>query len=151
MTRRRQARTVATAIFAAVLLAGCAGPADLDGTAAEKFQARVAEAKQLAARQDFSAALAELGRLESDLDAAAGKGEVSPERHTRIESAISKVRVGLEAAAGPAPAPTTAAPEPPPAEGGPKEEEEDDKGEDDADKGEDDAGKGGNKGKRKDD
>lgn len=144
MTQRRQPGTAAAVILAAVLLAGCAGPADLDGTAAEKFHARVAEAKQLAARQDFSAALAELGRLESDLAAAAGKGEVSPERQARIDSAITKVREGLEAAAEPAPAPTTAAPEAPPVEGDPNGDEEDDKGENDA-------GKGGNKGKRKDD
>lgn len=134
-------------ILAAVLLAGCAGPADLDGTAAQQFQARVAAAKQLAAREDFGAALAELGRLENDLAAAAEKGEVSPERHARIGSAITKVREGLEAAAAPAPAPTAAAPEPPLVDEGAKEEqEEDDKGEK-----EDDADKGGNKGKGKDD
>lgn len=116
MTSRRTRRAIAV-FLAAILLAGCAGAPELDQAAAGNFQSRVATAKQLTAQQDFAGALAELGQLERDVQAAADQGDVSPERRARIESAISKVRADLEAAvvaAEPAPAPATPAPVPSP-------------------------------------
>lgn len=155
MTRHRP-RTVPALFLAAALLAGCAAAPELDEATAGKFQARVASAKQLAADQNFPAALAELDQLSREVREGAEQGAVPPERRSRIESSISKVRTDLEAArsaAQPQPTPTTAAPEPHPGGG---DSEEKDKGEDGGGEGEgeDDGGgegKGGNKGKGKDD
>jgi hypothetical protein len=100
--------TVLGACLGMSLLAGCS-PADLDGAVAGQLQTRVAAAKQLAAAQDFPAALAELQQLNLDVAAAAEQGKVSQDRKTRIEAAISAIRGDLEAAITPAPAPTAPA------------------------------------------
>lgn len=141
----RQARTAMALFLAAVLLAGCAAGPELDEATAGKFQARVASAKQLAADQNFPGALAELDQLSREVGEGAEQGAVSPERRSRIDSSILKVRADLEAAraaAQPKPTPTTAAPEPPPGGGDGEEKDKDDDG---------GGGKEENKGKGKDD
>jgi hypothetical protein len=86
----------------------------------------VAAAKRLAAQQNFPAALAELQQLSEKVRTAEEQGLMSPERKTRIEASISKVRADLETAMAPAePQPATSAPaaEPPDNEG--KDQKED--------------------------
>lgn len=127
--------------LAAALLAGCAAAPQLEEVTAGRFQARVATAKQLAAEQNFPRALAELDELGREVQAAAEQGDVSPERRSRIESTIGKVRADLEAASAavePAPAPTPSIPDLSPG-GGDREDAEED------------GGKDRNKGKGKDD
>ena len=96
------------------LLTSCSGQPDLDGGVAAQLQTRVAEAKQLAAQQDFAGAQAELDQLSQEVATAAGQGRMSEQRQGRIEAAIGTIRSELEAtlapappAPGPAPAPAT--------------------------------------------
>jgi len=97
------------------LLTSCSGQPDLDGGVAAQLQTRVAEAKQLAAQQDFAGAQAELDQLSQEVATAAGRGRMSQQRQSRIEAAIGTIRSELEAtlapaapAPGPAPAPAPA-------------------------------------------
>lgn len=96
------------------LLTSCSGQPDLDGGVAAQLQTRVAEAKQLAAQQDFAGAQAELDQLSQEVATAAGQGRMSQQRQSRIEGAIGTIRNELEAtlapalpAPAPAPAPAT--------------------------------------------
>ncbi len=92
------------------LLTSCSGQPDLDGGVAAQLQTRVAEAKQLAAQQDFAGAQAELDQLSQEVATAAGRGRMSQQRQSRIEAAIGTIRSELEATlapAPPAPAPAT--------------------------------------------
>lgn len=144
----RRTRTVMALFLSVALLAGCAAAPELAETAAGQFQARVATAKQLAGAQDYPGALAELDQLGREVQSAAERGDVSPQRRARIESSISKVRADLEAAGAavePDPVPTTPAPEPAP-EPAPATGDGEEK-----DKEEEDGDKGGGKGKGKDD
>lgn len=100
------------------LLTSCSGQSDLDDGVATQLQTRVAEAKQLAAQQDFAAAQAELEQLSQEVATAAGQGRMSQQRQSRIEAAIGSIRSELEAAlapAPPAPTPARSAPAPAPA------------------------------------
>lgn len=109
MSRTKHAVRILAACLGFVLLTSCAGASELDAGTAEGLQARVASAKQLAAQQDFPAALAELQQLGQDVATAAEKGLMSAERKARAEAAISKIRAELEAAqqaAEPQPAPS---------------------------------------------
>jgi hypothetical protein len=109
MSRTKHAVRILAACLGLVLLTSCAGASELDAGTAEGLQARVASAKQLAAQQDFPAALAELQQLGQDVATAAEKGLMSAERKARAEAAISKIRAELEAAqqaAEPQPAPS---------------------------------------------
>ena len=109
MSRTKHAVRILAACLGLVLLTSCAGASELDAGTAEGLQARVASAKQLAAQQDFPAALAELQQLDQDVATAAEKGLMSAERKARAEAAISKIRAELEAAqqaAEPQPAPS---------------------------------------------
>lgn len=109
-------RLAATWFLAAALLAGCAGAPELDEEAAGKFHARVVAAKRFAAQQEFRGAAAELEQLSNEVQAAADQGRLSPERQSRIEASIAKVRVDLEAAIAaaepPTPSPTVPSVEP---------------------------------------
>lgn len=113
MILRRLTGGAVAACLGMSLLAGCSAAPDLDGGVAAQLQQRVAAAKQLAAGQDFAAALAELDQLRQDVAAAAQQGQVSETRKTRIDTAISAVRSDLEGSLAPAPAPTAPAAEPP--------------------------------------
>lgn len=109
MSRTKHAVRILAACLGLVLFTSCAGASELDAGTAEGLQARVASAKQLAAQQDFPAALAELQQLGQDVATAAEKGLMSAERKARAEAAISKIRAELEAAqqaAEPQPAPS---------------------------------------------
>ncbi|WP_104044926.1 hypothetical protein [Arthrobacter sp. ZGTC412] len=97
------------------LLTSCSGQSDLDDGVAAQLQTRVAEAKQLAAQQDFAAAQAELEQLSQEVATAAGQGRMSQQRQSRIEAAIGSIRSELEAALAPAPPAPTPAPAPAPA------------------------------------
>jgi hypothetical protein len=94
------------------LLTSCSGPPDLDGGVAAQLQTRVAEAKQLAAQQDFAGAQAELDQLSQDVATAAGQGRMSEQRRGRIEAAIGTIRSELEATLPPAPPAPAPAPDP---------------------------------------
>lgn len=98
MSRIRHAVRIAAACLGLVVFTSCAGASELDAGTAGGLQARVASTKQLAAQQDFPAALAELEQLGKDVATAAEKGQMSAERRARAEAAISKIRAELEAA-----------------------------------------------------
>ncbi|MDQ0868239.1 putative membrane protein YukC [Arthrobacter sp. V1I9] len=98
----------AAAGLAISLLTSCSGQPDLDGGVATQLQTRVAEAKQLAAQQDFAGAQAELDQLSQEVATAAGRGRMSQQRQSRIEAAIGTIRSELEATLAPAPAPAPA-------------------------------------------
>ena len=109
MSRTRYSVRILAVCLGLVLFTSCAGASELDAGTAEDLQARVASAKQLAAQQDFPAALAELQQLGQGVATAAEKGLMSAERKARAEAAISKIRAELEAAqqaAEPQPAPS---------------------------------------------
>lgn len=112
---RAGAAGLAAGLMVAVLT-GCSAAPDLDSGAAQGLQERVAAARQLAAEQNYPAALAAIDRLGQDVATAAGQSLMSKERRSRIEAAINAVRADLEAATAPAtlpPAPASA----PPADG----------------------------------
>lgn len=124
---RRARAWVLAVCLGALLLTGCSTAPELDEGAAGELQTRVAAARQLAAQQNFPAALAELQQLGEKVRTAAEQGLMSQERKTRIEASISKVRADLEAAMTPAePQPVSSAPAvEPPADNGGKDQEED--------------------------
>jgi hypothetical protein len=107
---RRLLTSVLAACLGASLFTACAPSPELDNGVAGKLQTRVAAAKELAAQQNFPAALAELQQLSQDVTAAAAQGQVSQQRKTRIEAAISTITGDLEAAMTPAPRPVPTAP-----------------------------------------
>lgn len=112
---RAGAAGLAAGLMVAVLT-GCSAAPDLDSGAAQGLQERVAAARQLAAEQNYPAALAAIDRLGQDVATAADQGLMSKERRSRIEAAINAVGADLEAATAPAtlpPAPASA----PPADG----------------------------------
>lgn len=109
MSRIKYAVRILAVCLGLVLVTSCAAASELDAGTAADLQARVASAKQLAARQDFPAALAELQQLGQGVATAAEKGLMSAERKARAEAAISKIMAELEAAqqaAEPQPAPS---------------------------------------------
>ncbi|MFF1883733.1 hypothetical protein ACFVVC_19920 [Pseudarthrobacter sp. NPDC058196] len=84
------------AVLAAGLLGACASPGTgLQREAATQFQARVLEVTQAASQEDPATALKALDGLESDLSAAAAKGQVSEERSRSITTVASAVRADL--------------------------------------------------------
>ncbi|MDQ0802063.1 hypothetical protein [Arthrobacter sp. SLBN-112] len=84
------------ALLAAALLGACASPGTgLQREAATQFQARVLEVTQAASQDDPASALKALDGLESDLSAAAAKGQVSEERSHSITTVASAVRADL--------------------------------------------------------
>lgn len=126
----RRARCWVLAVcLGALLLTGCSTAPELDEGAAGELQTRVAAAKQLAAQQNFPAAVAELQQLGEKVRTAEEQGMMSQERRTRIEASISKVRADLEAAMTPSePPPVPSAPAvEPPADNGGKDQKEDTK------------------------
>lgn len=147
----RRARCWVLAVcLGTLLLTGCSTAPELDKGAAGELQTRVAAAKQLAAQQNFPAAVAELQQLGEKVRTAEEQGLMSQERKARIEASISKVRADLEAAVTPAePQPVSSAPAvEPSADNGGKDQKEDAKKE--AEKQQEDAKKDAEKEKDQD-
>ncbi|MGO4236580.1 hypothetical protein [Pseudarthrobacter sp. YAF2] len=95
-TVARLAVAGSAALLAAALLGACAAPGTgLQREAATQFQARVLEVTQAASQNDPAAALKALDGLESDLSAAAAKGQVSEERSRSITTVATAVRADL--------------------------------------------------------
>lgn len=95
-TVARLAVAGSAALLAAALLGACAAPGTgLQREAATRFQARVLEVTQAASQNDPAAALKALDGLESDLSAAAAKGQVSEERSRSITTVATAVRADL--------------------------------------------------------
>lgn len=115
--------TVAAALLAAGILAGCANtPTDLQPGAAVKLQARLQSLARAAADNNLPAAKTELDLLASDVSSAAANGEISPARRQDIQNAIGLIRADLAAMTTtptPIPSPTaqTLAPTAPPPPG----------------------------------
>ena len=107
---RRLLGSVLAACLAISLVTACSAPPELDAGVAGKLQGRVAAAKQLAAQQNFPAALAELEQLGRDVTSAAEQRQVSQQRKARIEAAISTIKDDLEAAMTPPPQPLPTTP-----------------------------------------
>lgn len=106
---RRLLTGVAAAVLGISVLTSCASKPDLDDAVAAQLQTRVAAAKQLAAQQDFPAALSELEQLSQEVATAAGQGRMTQQRRSRIEAAIGTIRSDLEATLPPPPTvPSTA-------------------------------------------
>lgn len=79
------------------VLAGCAAAPELESGAARQLQSQVLTVTEAAAAKDPAAALAQLDRLVLTLDEAAGRGEVSLQRHQSIRTSIDTVRADLNA------------------------------------------------------
>lgn len=142
--RRAVMAAAATAAAGALLLAGCASPAEsFDDEASAALRARVVAVAERSSATDYPGAVAELDRLEQSLEASVAAGEVPAEREAGIREAITLVRTDLDALLAAATAPE---PEPAPA---PDPASTDDKG--DKGKGKDDSGKGKGKGSGNDD
>ncbi len=87
-------------ILAAALagaLAGCGPAPELADDAARELQAQVLAVTEAAAADDPSTALALLDELETRLDSAAARGDVSFTRHQRIGASVTAVRADLSA------------------------------------------------------
>lgn len=86
----------AAAILLACSLAAC-GPTGtgLQRDAARQLQERVLSVSQAAAANDPAGGLAALDRLEADLAAAVGEGQVSEDRRRSIMTAVAAVRADL--------------------------------------------------------
>lgn len=108
MNRNRHVRAAALRpaflrrfVLAGVLsaaLAGCSGPPpELSSDAASELQSQVLAVTEAAAANDSAGALMQLDELVKRLDGAAGRGEVSFQRHQSISAAISTVRADLAA------------------------------------------------------
>lgn len=122
----------ALAFAAALAVAGCAAPQDLDNATGAALQEQAAAVRSALAGGDHAAALTTLDTLAADVERAAAEGKISEERKTRILQAIARVR-GDALAAIPsepaAPAPTEVpAPAPPPSQQDGKEDEPKDEG-----------------------
>lgn len=139
-TTARLAVAGTAALLVSGFLAACAPPGSgLQREAATQFQARVLEVTQAASQDDPASALKALDGLESDLSAAAAKGQVSEERSRSITTVASAVRADLndavdaqqaaakaaedartaaqQAAQSPSPTADAPAPQPAPAQG----------------------------------
>lgn len=102
--------SVLAACLGLSLVTACSAAPELDAGVAGNLQDRVAAAKQLAAQQNFPAALTELEQLGQDVTTAAEQGKVSQQRKARIEAAISTIKDDLEAAMTPTPQPPATTP-----------------------------------------
>lgn len=123
---RRLLPSVLAACLGFSLFTACSAASELENGVAGKLQTRVAAAKQLAAQENFSAALAELQQLSQDVTAAAEQGKVSQQRKARIEAAISTLKSDLASAttSTPQPVPTAPAAYPPSKNNGKNQEED---------------------------
>lgn len=108
---RRLLTRVAAAVLGVSVLTSCASKPDLDDAVAAQLQSRVAATKQLAAQQDFPAALSELGQLSEEVATAAEQGRMTQQRRSRIEAAIGTIRSDLEATLPPPPTVPSTAPQ----------------------------------------
>jgi hypothetical protein len=90
---------LAAGLAVAVVLSGCASPADDYGQGtAERLQAAVLQVTDAAASGDFTEALTSVAELEVTLADARARGDVTEERFESISAAIALVRTDLEAA-----------------------------------------------------
>jgi len=97
--RARSARALATFSLVALVLTGCAGtPAPLQQSAAEQLQVGIVDVTNAAAAGDFEGAQTELDRVQDQLRTIAAAGQVTAERASEIQSAISLVSGDLTAA-----------------------------------------------------
>ncbi len=78
-------------------VSGCAAAPELNGDAARELQSQVLTVTEAAAANDPAAALRHLDGLVQKLDEAAGRGEVSFQRHQSIRKSIDTVRTDLNA------------------------------------------------------
>lgn len=101
-------------VAAALAVPGCAAPLDLDSGTGAALQEQVAAVRSALAGGDHAAALATLDTLTADVERAAAEGKISPQRKTRILSAIARVRGDALAAIPPEPAAPTEVPDPVP-------------------------------------
>jgi hypothetical protein len=107
---------VCAALIAAALglVSGCVtGPTELDSQAAARLQTLVADVATRAAANDYAGAVKTLDDLQTRLDSAAARGDVSYARHLQIQKSIEQVRADLLAkipaqSATPSPAPDPA-------------------------------------------
>lgn len=94
-------RLLGKVVLAIVLLcgtvSGCAAAPELNGDAARELQLQVLTVTEAAAANDPAAALRQLDGLVQKLDEAAGRGEVSFQRHQSIRKSIDTVRTDLNA------------------------------------------------------
>lgn len=94
--RARFALTLATLSLSALALSGCAGtPVALEQPAAEQLQSGIVEVTSSAASGDFDAAQAQLSTVQNQLRTIAAAGQVTAERASEIQSAISLVAADL--------------------------------------------------------
>ncbi|MCS5734472.1 hypothetical protein [Herbiconiux daphne] len=112
--RLRAASAAAVIVVALTVgLAGCAGASSgISAGTGELMQSTVVTAANQAAAGDSAAALATIDNLETQLEQASSKGDVSPSRAATIQQAIDAVRADLLT---PAPA-ATPEPEPEPSD-----------------------------------
>jgi len=97
--RRMRSAVLAAGLAVAVVLSGCASPADDYGQGtAERLQAAVLQVTDAAASGDFTEALTSVAELEVTLADARARGDVTEERFESISAAIALVRTDLEAA-----------------------------------------------------
>lgn len=89
---------VAVLVLAVSMTACSPAETSLQREAGRQLQARVLDVSEAAAANDHAAALKSLENLESDLAAAAGKGQVSGQRNRTIMTIIAAVRAELTAA-----------------------------------------------------
>lgn len=104
--RRTRIPVLAAVITVGVMLAGCAPTTDLSRDAATSLQSSVRLVAEQAASRDYSAALASLDSLQSQLEGDMAAGLVSRDRGARIQAAIDLVRSDLGPKATPTPTPT---------------------------------------------
>ena len=103
-------------IAASLVLSGCAGDEPLyDAGAADRLQQQVLTVSETSAAGDFETALLRLDELVVQVNDALARGEITPERHQSILSAIELVRADLLAAIEAAKPPPAPEPEPEPA------------------------------------
>lgn len=129
-------------LAAALAVAGCAAPLDLDSGTGAALQEQVAAVRSALAGGNHAAALTTLDRLAADVERAAAEGKISPDRKTRILQAIARVRDDAVAAIPPEPAaPAPARPESP--DPSPSPSQRDDKKDEPKDRGKEKGGESG--------
>jgi len=139
-----RATTIVAAALALAVGLGLSACASTDDEAAT-MHASVVRISERAASADYVGALAELERLEADVDAASADGSLDAAQEQEVREAIELVRADLEAeevATTPTPTPTTDdsddSDDSPGNSGSNKDKKNDDKGKGDKGKGNDD-------------
>ncbi|WP_051972970.1 hypothetical protein [Cryobacterium sp. MLB-32] len=90
--RARFALALATLSLTAIALTACAGtPVQLEQSAAEQLQAGIAEVTTSAASGDLNSAQTQLDTVQDQLRTLAASGQMTAERASDIQSAISLV------------------------------------------------------------